>query len=506
MSEEKVLNLLNKSQHPMTIEEIADQLHLSIRTARRALSSLERKALVKITTLGNKKLYQPVLYHNLEKFMKAEVTGIPLTTLEDIAERYKRLKIDTKIQIRCKDYVRNTKPQELKKELIDFLKERIDALSRNKNEENQRKINRLKKDLALLEGMEWIGNISPIREEALPEDNFTITGSDASRDFLDMVWQCDFIPIIIRASIIACVGVPFKYTNGEPEYGRMIRRPEIPLAAGGMFLEELSTRYPNLDETQRNILSLILMNTAHFEFDREIIVKLKPNIHFHDGRLLPPHMHFMDFYYEWRRDALWRCFSSALDLKSNAERMKCEIVGVVKEPHGETTVFSKILAMLLEKEANIKYGTYPIEEFGAAKLFLDERTASWVIKVKPSKIYLPADAESSARTVLKEDFERYLNHLKQSDYAFFLCRHRNGGIVRYDFYSYNGENSIIRRDNVASYADFIAESLIGKQWRPERYLVSVPSVVAIADNESKNWVKTVANIIARYLKTKLLGG
>ena len=87
---------------------------------------------------------------------------------------------------------------------------------------------------------------------------------------------------------MACVCVPLELRAEGARFRGPIRRPEFPYVAGGHYLKEFT--YEPVEE-ERRVINLILMNTAHFTVDKELIMTLRPRVHFHEGRLIPPHPH-----------------------------------------------------------------------------------------------------------------------------------------------------------------------------------------------------------------------
>ena len=511
--EERALKVLHRAGRPLSIDEIADRLGISIRTARRIVSKLEDKGLVSSMTVGRKKLYKPTLrsqqltaFLESEQYSLLEVEAIP-----------KRIKAMTKKEVQtayklAKEHILNTKPEELRKELIDFLEDEIKRMANKRGEEVRRSIEKMERDKVMLASMEWIGGMRHIGHNVDTDHEIIVTGSDASDDSLYIIWHCGPIPIAIHAHVVACVGVPWEISKEGYEERGIIRQPEFPLSAGDMYFEDLSSKYPGLDESQRRTIGLINMNTAHYEFDKRLIVKEPPDIHFHDGRLLPPHMHYLDFVYEWRREPLRRCFEAAVSLKEMARRLRCELVGVVKEPHPQMQIMKKVVAMLISKNCtNVKYlelATH-MEELFLLDELLSNNTVSWIIKFKPMGTYLEGQEEQAKKVLGERELYIYTRYLKDFEFCFFYAKHRDGGVARYDIYCYDDSHAslIQRRDRISIIANSLAMPLIESHYRPERrYRVSVPNVVAIADRESRGWARSVANIIAGYIRERLMGG
>jgi hypothetical protein len=222
-------------------------------------------------------------------------------------------------------------------------------------------------------------------------------------------------------------------------------------------------------------------------------------------------MHYVDFYYEHRREALWRCFGKALNLKETARRMCCHLVGVVKEPHPETEIMSKVVNMLLEKLGKNEYEkSFPIRDFEVMDLILEEGYASWITFTRPLAIYLPTRSEEDkAKKIFGEekDLERYRNHLRGFDYCYFYIKHAKHGVARYDFYKPENNDEIINiRNKIASFAHKLAVPMVGQQTDLGRLVVYVPNVVSFADDRAKMWAKSVATQLFYYLRTRLLRG
>jgi DNA-binding Lrp family transcriptional regulator len=506
-----VLEVLRNKSRPVDINEIADELGLSVRSVRRRVRELEERGLVETKVIAGKKLYILKATPTLNRFME---TLSPLTKVEEIMLRIKSFEkiFDKETQDSIREHILNTKPEEIKRELQDFLSEKLKALENKSDEESRRRRDMLQEHLRIVKSITIFGNIQRCEDPPLGrERRLVITGTDASRYLLEIRWDIGMVPIFFNLMILSSSAVIGEFENGfDASNYTYFDEPRFPISAGEMYIEELSTRYSNLDEAEKNILSMIWMNTTHYDFDRRVIMQWRPIIHFHDGRLLPPHMHYIDFYHEHRREALWRCFGEALNLKEIARRMCCHLVGVVKEPHPETEIMSKVVNMLLEKLGKNEYEKFfSIRDFEVMDLILEEGYASWITFIHPLAIYLPTSSEEDkAKKIFgEEDLERYRNHLKDSDYCYFYIKHAKHGIARYDFYKPENNDEIINTQNkIASFAHKLAVPMVGQQTDLGRLLVYVPNVVSFADDRAKMWAKSVATQLFHYLRTKLLRG
>jgi len=189
--------------------------------------------------------------------------------------------------------------------------------------------------------------------------------------------------------------------------------------------------------------------------------------------------------------------------------MGCQLVGVVKEPHRETEIMSKVVNMLLERLGKGEYGKFPIRELEVIDLILEEGYASWVALTRPLDIYLPPRLEDKARRIFgdERELERYRTHLRDSEYCYFFIKHAKHGVARYDFYKPgNDDETMTIRDKIASFAHKLAIPLVGKQMHLARLLVYVPNVVSFADDRARMWAKSVATQLFQYLRTRLLKG
>ena len=499
---ERIVALLSRATRPLSIEEIADSLRISIRTARRHIIELEREGIVKAEVFGRRKLYSLARRATLDEYMAP--TAEPLTAVEAMAERaraMKRLYEDTRLLERMREIVHSTPPWELQRQLIDHLRDKARRLEGKRDEDSRHVCERYKKAAKRIEATRWVGRPIPI--EPPPDDDVLITGSDASRDMIELMFYAGHIPLTIRAGVVAYVCIPLELRAEGARFRDPIRRPEFPYVAGGHYLKEFT--YEPMDEEERRVINLILMNTAHFTEDKELIVALRPRVHFHEGRLIPPHPHYLDFK-PARRMYQRKCFLAALELKRAAVDFKCELVGSVKDTHPETQVITHVVSMLLEELAgrDSMAEHVMVDEHAAASLLLGEGYTSWVVVTDLKSVYL-AGEEGSARSVLGDDYETYVKYLEELSYATFYCTHR-AGVARYDIFPHGMGDLVERRNRIASYADAIASPLTGRQYDVGRYRVAVPSVVSVADGEAKAWAKRVADIIAQYVRQRLLGG
>jgi len=424
----------------------------------------------------------------------------PLTMAEAIAERARAVKEvfeDSKLVERIRDFAHSVHPHELKRKLIDHFKDKARRLEGRRDEESRRMREWYERLVRRIEATEWIGKLSAIRD---PTEETLITGSDASHDMIELLFYAGYIPLTIRAGVVSYVCVPLEFKVEEPRWCDPIRKPEFPFV-GSPYLREFT--YEPTGEEEGGVINTILMNTVQFMADKELILDQRPGIHFHDGRLIPPHPHYLDFKPTTRRKYLWRCFSSAVELKREARDNKCELVGVVKKTHPEAQVLAHVVSMLLEEFMGRDYsGLLTDNELAAASLLLGEEQVSWVIVTNLKSVYLPPEEEKSARRVLEDDYDLYIRRLEELSYATFYCVHR-AGTARYDMFNYG--DLIARRDRIASYANAIASPLTGHQYEVGRHSVAVPSVVSVADSEARAWAKRVADIIAEHIRHRLAG-
>lgn len=503
-AKDEILNALR--QHPnilMTIEDVAREAQFSEKTVRTYVDELIDDGDIKAKKIGNTQ------YYHFEQEIREEDKWYP-DKVSEIAGRYEFIKDIRKIgRGKIRKFIANSTPQEALEELIDDYEREIGRLRKvaRSREEKERRWTLEKKCYILRNGVRMFGDtfFEKIDRESVDSRSVAMVGSDASMKFEDFLVRVIGIPIILNLFFSVGSAAYLRYEDGRIKEKDLVRRPKQPKTAAEDYLEEMSSQYLGLAPSAQYGLSYSLMNNIHYQLDNDAMSKWESDYHFHDGRLLPGHIDYLDLIREPRAEVTWKSIVYANSVKENAKLLKTTLLGVVKDPM--KSYLAEIIDYLLYQEfagSGWKRGLISNDKHLLNFLMKDGEITT-VVRENPYFVYVFDDAHGSldkrllnAKAIRRELGERraesYSSFLREFMYdAFYLKKAES--ITRYEFFSAEG-NLPIRNTSSPVIYEYGISPPSGRIGSPAKKGIEViPNVLTFAHHEAFKWRENVGNVL-----------
>lgn len=534
----KIYNFLRDSRVSFTIEELVELLNIPERTLYEYLNEMEAEGLIEKVYRNGKVAYKIAGYAYVSDVVSLEreettvtisATKLPEsiygTKIEEIVSRYRYIKkfLREGIKDKLRKILEETNPQKLW-------------------EETKKEIMSDDKVLALypwispteLEAIKVCGESFIIKHEPIPPNNLTgvFIGTDGSLHRLDLVFQIFRIPAMMNLVFTSAAAVKIAIKNGEKipiePKDEIKRRPAYPLYSAEEYVEELGTAFPHLSESARNMVAYTMLDIVHFELDHESIrtasvgieeqsSDLNPIILFHDGRVTPSNIHYLDLlglhprpgHPEDRALGLramktWQALIRAVEVRNLAETHGVTYVGVVKRP--VKPYFALMVDKILHENFNFPRGELRNDTI-AMNLILEPGESSCSLSINPRQINLGTpQSKTSAKEVLQRDYATYAGYLEKLTHWVFYLK-ADWYVCRYEFF--DGNEAPERKTNeISRYALSLASpSPRGdvSDLRSFKRNEIVPSPIVAADYEASEWGKKISTILENHILNALKG-
>lgn len=501
-----IIKELRSHAAPLTIEELADRLGWSIRTTRRHIIVLEKKRRITFE-VGEKgrKLYRPFTKAERESFEKkrGKEPKPYFSKEEEIIQRYEKYREIHEQKEKILDFLQAQRADELRKSIVDYLAgtlNKLESKQRLTDADRKQKL-RCEKEIARFEKALSFSNSQLLLEisQKAEDKDVTVGGTDASLENQSLFLRIGNVPAMLNFTFTAAAANIVTLEEGIkvlPE--KVLLRPKRPYPITSEHMEELSSAYPEMSIEERYNVSFTMMNTLHLELDEEVLLPVNaPEILFHDGRLVPPHIHYLDLKDEPRRSLTWKNIQKTLAVRQNAQKTKTKLVGVVKTFHPKTALVSHILDYACSQIIkDWQYGSLPRDERIALSFLLRDRQATGVFLIEERHVNLatPRD-EKSARGVLPERYyEAYAKSLDELKTCAFYLKYKDF-ITRYEFPFHASQDIQTIGEDIADLAYYLSlPQTRGRRLVTGTEPAAVPVVVVEADRKSREWVSSLADL------------
>lgn len=538
----KIYNFLRDARVSFTIEELVELLNIPERTLYEYLDEMEKEGLIEKVERSGKIAYKIAGYAYVSDIISLEreettvtisATKLPEsiygTKIDEIVSRYKYVKKFEREGIRdeLRKILKDLNPKELwedtKKELMadDKILAQYPWIS-----------------LTELDAINVRGESFIIEHQPIPPDSLSgiFIGTDGSLHRLDLVFQIFRIPAMMNLVFTAAAAVKIAMKNGkkipiDPK-DEIRKRPEYPLYSAEEYIEELGTAFPHLSEGARNMVAYTMLDIVHYGLDRDSIITssvgiegqsldLNPIILFHDGRVTPSNIHYLDLLglhprpghpedraLRLRAMKTWDALIKAVEVRNLAETHGVTYVGVVKRP--VKPYFALMVDKILHENFDFPRGELRNDTL-AMSLILDPGESSCTLSINPKQINLGTpQLESSAKDVLQRDYATYEGYLeKLAHWVFYLNAgaHGHSYVCRYEFFDGN-EFPENRMNEISRYALSLASPSPrgdASDLRSIKRNEVIPSPIVAADYEASEWGKKISAILENHILYALKG-
>lgn len=529
----KIYNFLRESRRLAFIpEELGEILDVPLRTLYEYLNELLEEGLVEKINRDGRVAYRATVYPTLVDTVKIELeppfVTIATSTLPETIHSTKIDEIVSRFRY-MKKFKRQGGKEKLREIIADYSPQKLWEMTKSE----------LKSDDKLLALYPWItkkeldvieikGDSFIIPQDRVPNDELTgvFIGSDGSLNKLDLVFQIFQIPAMMNLIFTSASTVKIAINNGrkvkiDPKY-EIQRRPAYPLYSAEDYVEDLGTAFPYLSEGERNMVAYTMLDIVHFGLDHDAIKSalvgvqdasedLNPVILFHDGRLMPSNIHYMDLLglhprsnhpqdraRTPRATKTWDALAKTVEVRHLAEIHNVLAVGVVKRP--AKPYFAMMIDKLLSEAMGFPRGELRNDAL-AMGILLKPNESSCVVSIKPDQINIGDPSSiSGAKRILQRDYATYKEYLTRlKHWAFYLNSHDY--VCRYEFFDSSESPDEVMR-GISKYALTLAsQSPRGDSsdlHSPKRMEVT-PSPIVAADFESNEWGKKISSMLESHL-------
>ncbi|HEY9204994.1 MAG TPA: hypothetical protein VIO58_03645 [Candidatus Methanoperedens sp.] len=346
--------------------------------------------------------------------------------------------------------------------------------------------------------------------ESLKENvNGLIAGTDATRRLEFDIIRIESITIPIAVFFSAVCGLVFNYFKGEKlKDDDIFRRPQYPATAEEQYMEEMYSKFPNIDGADLDGFSTSMSSYLHYLLDKDIISKKSPNILFRDGPLRPGQMSYLDLKnpeFPERADITWKSIYEAVEVKNRAKIEGTKLVGVTK--HVNQRFLSPILNQCLLDNLPGWTSQNFVNDQQILPMILKNGEHSPVVIHHLLGTHLPESKREGAERYLENRFPAYERLASQLDYTFTFIN-TEGYCNRFEFYYDNSTDFNKKLKEI--YAPIIYTS--GPAMRKtregvlsKRYEI-LPSPVWGADREAKLWGDQIQDYLFRKLEATIMDG
>lgn len=335
-----------------------------------------------------------------------------------------------------------------------------------------------------------------------------IAGTDSTTRIEFDIIRIETITLPIAIFFSAVCGLAFNYIKGEKTRDdEIFRRPQYPATAEEQYMEELYSKFPNIEAHDLQGFSTSMSNYLHYLLDKDIILKKSPDILFRDGPLRPGQMSYLDLKnidFPDRVDITWKSLYEAVEVKNRAKISNTKLVGVTK--HVNQRFLSYLINECLLNDLPGWKSHQFVNDQQILPMILENGEHSPVAIHHVLGTHLPKSKRESAKKYLDKKFSIYENLVNQLDYTFTFIN-TDSHCNRFEFYSDSSNWREILQD---IYAPIIYTS--GPALRKtrdgvlsKRYEI-LPSPVWGADREAKLWGDQIQDYLFKKLETAIMDG
>jgi len=511
-----VLKILWDSPEPIDIIELSNQTGLSERTLWHYLPELVQEGVIESTVLNGKRYFYIPQNLTLEQLitkladvqllesyetplgpsMHPKLEKVYQTKIEEIVDRLSFIREINRFggKDKLREEILKCNPRDVVKDLLDAVDEGDFSLPKF--------LNRMELASLKIIGDSFFEELPECSSPHVILDG-VMAGTDASRDEAALAVTVFGAPVVMELAFSGAAAYVVEYEKGIKRNEEILRKPKFPMTAAEEHLEELSSKFPELEPHERGLIAYIYMDRLHFALDEHIISLKEPKVLFRDGPVRPGYSYYSIYtglYPDSEKDvakaglssSAWQALEKAASNARKALTRNIALAGVVKTP--SKPLFSVLIDWALK---DIIPGWKPgilRNDQQILNLLMNEREMTCVIQVntKWSVLGRVASSEAELRELLGKHLGRfadpYLSNLEAlNHYSFFL--NTAGFSSRYDVVI----NDPCKCKDLAQLAYFLSGPA-PRMFLTKKFEV-IPSLVAVADKEASSWVATLSELI-----------